>query len=378
VRLERRVRLFFMLVAAVSAAALLTWFVAAERGTAPPAEKAREVSIKEASPVSSGDGGFTIVRDREAQSRTGIAVAPLEAISSGEELEAYGKVLELQSLVDLRRALINLRKNLVEARSSYVAAKARVDESAANLEASYKEYARLKILYEDDRNVSAKALEAEEGTWRSQEAAAGAAKEAYLAAQELVRSAEEALQVFQDTIRQEWGVVLASWVIDASPAFERLAQQKDFLIQITLPSEIRISSPPPSAFIETASGLTESVRLVSPAPRTDTRIQGLSFLYLAPARTALLPGMNVSARLSTGRTLAGVLVPSSAVVWWQGKAWVYLRENSDRFVRREIFTGNASREGYTVVSGFNPGEFVVVKGAQSLLSQEFPLVTQGG
>jgi len=60
-----------------------------------------------------------------------------------------------------------------------------------------------------------------------------------------------------------------------------------------------------------------------------------------------------------------VVVPSSAVVWHEGKPWVYVQMSPNTFVRRE--RGNA-----------RVGERVVVTGAEILLSEEIKSQIQVG
>ena len=106
----------------------------------------------------------------------------------------------------------------------------------------------------------------------------------------------------------------------------------------------------------------------------------MSLFYRVSAQTTgLLVGMNLLAYLAVGPTIRGVIVPTSAVVWWQGKAWVYLQRGQDRFARREVPAESPLQDGWFVVNGFSGGDHVVVKGAQLLLSEEFrgQIQTQG-
>jgi hypothetical protein len=79
----------------------------------------------------------------------------------------------------------------------------------------------------------------------------------------------------------------------ATPLFEQLMQQQALLIRITLPPGTALSGPPAAALIETPAGAGGTASLVSPAPNTDPRIQGLSYFYRTGSRAGLLPGVNV-------------------------------------------------------------------------------------
>jgi hypothetical protein len=356
--------------------ALITWVLLS--GRQPPVKK------PEKDPPSRSEGGVTTHGGRtvisltpEAQRRSGIALARLRAVSRRQERRAYGTVSDLQSLVSLRRSLIDSRRNLADLRNGLTAAEARVEKTRAKLEVSSRQYERLKALYEDDRNVSEKSLQAGEGVWHSDRADVRAARAARRAAEEGVQAAEEALQALKDAARQQWGDTLADWIWENPPGFGRLVRREDVLLQITLPPGSSME-PAEIGWVQTPAGIRARSHFLSPSPRTDPRIQGMSFFYLAPAETGMLSGMNVVAYLPAGPEVSGVVIPDSAVVWRQGKAWVYLRTNADHFERREISTENPVPEGYFVRKGFQSGNQVVVRGAQVLLSIEYFPRTQGG
>ena len=130
-------------------------------------------------------------------------------------------------------------------------------------------------------------------------------------------------------------------------------------------------------------GRRVDLRYISAATRTDTRIQGLSFFYAADAKSGALPGMNVGAYLTTGRSVDGYVVPYSALVWWSGHAWVYLRTDDESFMRHKIPTDMRAREdgGFVVplgVFGSSKPPEIVTQSAQLLLSEEFRAKIQVG
>ena len=373
-KLRRKLKLILLITLLVGIGAVLVWFYSQDHR-----ELAEQLEhpTKEASRVTIPAGENVVTLDKATQVESGIVTAPLQSISYREELQAYGIVLELQALVDLRKNLIDLRKNLIDLRNGHAAAKAQMEKSLAALEASSKQYDRLKTLYEDNRDVSEKALQAGEAVWRSDEANVEASRQGFLASHEALRAGEEALNVLEASVRQQWGSVLTKWVFEATSDFERLIQQKNILLQITLPPEIRISSAPQSILVRTGAGATATANLVSPSPRTDPRIQGMSFFYVTPSQTGFPRGMNVRAYLPMGEKSQGVLIPDSAALLWQGKTWVYLQRGGEQFIRWEVPTKNPVKDGFFVQEGLKAGDKVVVKGAQLLLSKEFLLQTQG-
>ena len=163
-------------------------------------------------------------------------------------------------------------------------------------------------------------------------------------------------------------------------------QQPSVAIQAFPPASVSVSSALQPALIQAPDGTRVTATLL---PATASLERG-AFLYAPQAEVAagFLPGMSVAVYLPVGSPVQGVLVPDSAVVWLQGKAWVYVKQVSDgsveanpnhaekaqppdRFVRRAISTETPVSDGWFVANGVSAGEPVVVTGAQLLLSEEF-------
>ncbi len=335
-----RTRLMLALVASVGVAALLVWAFVQNRKE--PAKEGEEERPKGPSRVSTREGEKLIAIGRATQIKSGIAVAGVQAISHREEIRAYGSVLPVQELVDLY--------------NNHVNAEAQAEKARASLEASQKEYERLKAL-RDNQNISDKAFQAAEATWSGDKASA--------------RAAEDSLVILEGNLRQRWGAVLAKWLADQSPALARLIRQQDVLVQVTLPPGSHVASAPPRISLQTPAGVLQSARLISPSPRTDPRIQGISYFYLADVREAgLVPGMNLVALVPAGPEAKGVIVPAAAVVWWQGKSWVYAQRDPDHFIRKEISTDAPVKEGWFISKNLSADDRIAVSGAQLLLSEE--------
>jgi hypothetical protein len=256
---------------------------------------------------------------------------------------AYGKVIPAEGLNASSK--------------SYVTSLAGLEKAKAALNASEKEYARMKVLNESSKNVSDRSLQA-----AAAQLAADRAEEVH---------ARVTLQSLKDAASLEWGPVLAGWIFDHSPSLRRLLEAQDVLVQITLPPAARIKGIPKEIRIEAPAGGPVSAKFVSRSTRTDPKIQGISFLYLASAASGhLLPGMDVTAEMPSGGAEEGFSVPLSAVVWFQDRAWVYIKKSETGFERVEVPTSDPVTQGYFVPGVFSPGDQLVVKGVQALLSAE--------
>jgi hypothetical protein len=279
--------------------------------------------------------------DTATQNRLGLVTSTVTDITTRREITAPGVVLTAQDLTSFR--------------NSYVAAQAQLQKSRVEADVAGKEYSRLKVLFDENQNISEKTLQSAEG--------------ALQASKVDVRAAEQQLILQESLVQQQWGRVASRWAIHDSPEFQRILDQREVLVQITTPATATIALPK-NISIEIPGGTRFQASLVSPLPRVDPRIQGNSFLYLLRAHSGLAPGVNLVAHLSVGDPMRGVIVPTSAVVWSQGKAWVYLQTAPDRFTRRPVATDVPVEAGFFVGSVLRAGDQVVTEGAQALLSEE--------
>jgi hypothetical protein len=85
----------------------------------------------------------------------------------------------------------------------------------------------------------------------------------------------------------------------------------------------------------------------------------------------MAPGMNLVARLPQGPARHGLIIPYSAIVWQQGQAWAYLQVSATVFTRKQVSTDTPLANGYFATSEFKPGDRILIRGAQFLLSEEF-------
>jgi hypothetical protein len=289
--------------------------------------------------------------DQPTQAISGIEMRSLEIVQHRHEILAYGVIVDLQELTDLRNAIETGQAQVSKARSARQVAS--------------QEHERVKFLFEKDQSVSQKVVQAAEGTLRAEEAN--------------VQVADAALRAAQTAALQHWGGALAGWLTQATPQFEELASQKNLLLQITLPPGQGGVAAPPTASVQTAEGQLIPARFVSLAPRTDAKIQGKSFFYAVTAQGSnLLPGMNVTALLPAGDPAPGAVIPASAVVWLQGKPWAYVQLQPNRFARREVSTDQPVPGGWFQPRSFSAGQLIVAKGPQVLLSEEFRAQIQIG
>jgi hypothetical protein len=74
-----------------------------------------------------------------------------------------------------------------------------------------------------------------------------------------------------------------------------------------------------------------------------------------------------------GEPLAGVIIPRDAVVRLEGAGWVYVMDKDkggEGFTRRKIPLDRPTEGGWFVTGNVKVDDYVVVTGAQTLLSEE--------
>ncbi len=321
-------------------ASLLAWAFQEGRESSP--EKTEEKSGNPVSRISTQDGQVLIKLDASTETRMGLKVATLQATTRQQDLRGSALVLSAQDLTELRK--------------SYLATGTEQEKAKVALNASKQEYERLDSLHREDQNASTKAVQAAEATWRTDEVN--------------LKAAQTALSLNEIAIRQGWGDAIARWIVDGSPNLNRVLEQKDVLLQVSLPQVSR-GNAPGAANIQTSNGRAQAAKLLSAFPKVDPRLQTPSFLYVATSRPDLVPGMTLAVLLPSGPFVKGISVPTKATVWWQGKAWAYLQTTQGNFLRREVPTEMPVEGGWFVTGGFSPGDKIVLTGAQQLFSEEF-------
>lgn len=320
---------------------LLVWLLGACQSRLPTDNAVQAEEQKAPAQVSFENGETVLSLDLPTQKRLGIELAPLVPTVTRAQITLPAVVLPVQDLTTFR--------------ASYVATQAQLQKSRVETDVARKEYERLKTLFDQNQNVSEKSLQSAQGTLEANQAD--------------VRAGEQQLKLESYSVRQDWGSVVAQWAVDGSPELQHLFDQREVLVQMTIPFDAAFKTPK-TVSLETPGGEKTAAKLVSAYPRVDPRIQGRSFLYVCPSRSDLAPNMNLVTHVSVGNRMKGLIVPLSAVVWSEGKAWVYLEMSPGHFGRRAVSTDNPVNAGFFVVAGFSAGDKVVTTGAQALFSEE--------
>jgi hypothetical protein len=303
-----------------------------------PAPKEEAADEKPATQrVAIENGEPTITLDADTQQKIALATSKIAPSQQTEELQLFGTVVDVQELA-------SAANQIAAARSQY-------DQAMAKGTYDRAELSRLKTLNADNKNVSDRAV---------QEAAAAVAAD-----DAAVKSAASALDAAINAARQRFGTVVGTDLQSNSGLGSNLLSLRETLVQIAMPVG---TAPPKSIQVVASDGSKVTASFVGIAPRVDPRLQGASYLYLAPGGK-LAAGMNVTARFAGSQSVGGAVVPGDAVVSFQGKSWLYIKRDATHFVRREISIATPVSAGF-FVTNVPAGSDIVTGGAQQLLSEE--------
>lgn len=284
---------------------------------------------KEEPIVQRGPDGDTFLKlDEKVRNRADLKVALLQAAALKPEVRAFGRVLDPAPIA---------------ASLSEIAA------TQAQLEASMKETRRLKTLFAQDQNVSARAVEIAEGA--------------------LTRD-RIAVEAAQFRLLTSWGKAIAGRP-DLDRFVRSLIVQEIALVRVDVPATERVEGAPIGARLAllSAPGAPIDADFLDAALSSDPQTLGRGFILLVKGR-ALAANAAVTAWLSLpGEPEKGVIIPREAIVRHNGEGFVYLQTGEDTFERKRVELHHPLTAGW-FTDGFKAGSKVVINGAQQLLSEE--------
>jgi multidrug efflux pump subunit AcrA (membrane-fusion protein) len=164
-------------------------------------------------------------------------------------------------------------------------------------------------------------------------------------------------------------------LVEAGQPLLEVADYSRPLVRVAWPDAAGSAPPARLALAPTEQADRIPARLIGPAAEADPVTRRPAYLYRAdrawPGATAGTPALAFVTRPHAGASEVAVLVPDAAVVQWDGLAWAYRALHGDRYERVRIPTDRPGPGGWLVSAPLGPGDSVVVRGAEELLSEEF-------
>jgi hypothetical protein len=296
----------------------------AESATAAEAEKQQE----------HGNAGVSL--EKEKWEGLGIKLASPEKFELAPRRVAYGRVLDPTPLVTLDSDLSAIE---------------------AAMAASRAEFERTQKLLAAGENTSRKIFETSEAQFRADE----------IKANNLRRQA--ALQ---------WGSTISTVDSAKRRAFvEALVRGETALIRADLLPGDAVADAPRAARLQVLGLEQQPIETtnISPAADADPRTQAQGFVILVEKPPfALRPGMALTAWLELPeKPRDGFLLPRSAILRHDGRTWVFVQAEEEKFIRKPIVLDSPLEKGWFIDAengGLEPEDMVVVSGPQILLSEE--------
>lgn len=265
----------------------------------------------------------------EQQQQLGVGVQALTRSYRQTQVAAFAKVLDTAPLAQTESDL---------------------ESQIAAADASAREARRARTLGKNSSSMSAKDAEA---------AIAQAAQD------------QSKLTLLRRQLGLQWGPGLARLSDSRRRALVKsLSEGKSALVQVDTPdSEGQAGAK--TVEIDIGSGSVHA-RVIGPSRNAEPRLQssGLICLVTGPQAILFSIGLTQSARINQPSNQAGVLLPRSALVRFQGSDWVYVRTGPQSFERRLASDPQPEADGMFVAQGLNPGDEVVVKGAAALFAAD--------
>ncbi len=304
------------------------------------ADKEDDTLAEQQSPIAQTQ----ITLSTDIQKSSAIETLTLKPISHHAEFVAYGKVLNIQSLLTLRHRYLLA---LTDQRS----AQAKFKQSEQNTN-------RQQELYSS--GVSSKrALQEQQAQWQSNHAQVDATH------YQSTAIIDEALLL--------WGKELTNLTLSNDHSkLDAFLSGRQKLIQITLPTHQHLANTVLSIEVEASGNRAKAhkAELISAATHAELIAQGESYFFQTSDKS-LLPGMAISTWIPEQNTAAtGVMIPKSALIWYMDQAIVYIKSSETTFSRLVLNSYFPSADGYFVPDTLNPNQKLVITGAQMLLSEE--------
>ncbi len=406
--MSKTLRVLVIAVVALAGAGFLVWAFVQGRGER-AAERERERPVTSPARTSRGPGGEIVVTlDAATRARVGIETRELEASATRPEVVAYGTLQEDPARSFTLRAPVagTLRPaaghdwprigaaladgavagvieprvapaTQVDLQTRLTSARGDEEAAAAALAAARAAYERARTLNAEGKIVSDKALQDAEAQLKSQQARLEAARANVALLTRSLAASRGPTGPMPLTVVHGGEVMEVTAqpgeAIESGQPVLRVARFETLVARVDVPPDEPIAPGAATARLlvvglEDRSLTAERIGLAA----TDPRTQGQTWLFRVAANgLPLRPGQAVTAYLSApGPERPGVVVPRSAIVRFQGQAWVYVAVGADRFTRRQITLDHPTSAGWLVTSGVAPGDRVIVEGPQVLLSEE--------
>ena len=300
--------------------------------------------------LKSVNGVNFITLSAEIQSNSGIKTSPIQSSVYKKNLTNYATVLNIDFLIEQKNRF-NEIKNQISLLTN-------------ELDRDKKNYDRFKLLNDDNKNVSDKALQE--------------VKVNYENTRIKLNATQELVSGIKQNIRAQWGETILSMIDQGlkKELFEFLLQDKARIVKVTL-SENTDNEPPKNISLALIDNLSEKflANYLAESPTLDKSLKGKTYFYIVYSNKLRIDSKviaNLVQENLSSESEKYLAIPKEAVVWNAGQAWIYIKTGENKFLRKVIQTDNESPNGWIIKEEhIKENDLIVINGAQLLLSEEF-------
>jgi len=278
---------------------------------------------------------------------SGIEIQSITESKNQSLYSSYGYVLSLKDLIDYKTNYLNLNFE--------------INKLNSQLKEENEHFKKLKSLNEDNKNISDSVVHEKEIEINNLQNNLNIKK----------NNKNNLLQI----ILQDWGNLFKDLLTHPKKSpLKNIFNSEARLLKITMAIR-KTKKLPPSELIVYSINQPEikyKASFISKAPIGDGDIQGRSNFYLV-LNNDLMIGSRISSyiKLTEESLIKKFHVPKSAIIWNNGKPWIYEKTSKNSFLRQPLFNMEEDRDGWIVQFKNIIPKAIVTNGAQLLLSEEY-------
>jgi len=278
---------------------------------------------------------------------SGINVQPISESRKRSSYPSYGYVVNLKNLIDYKANYLNLNFE--------------INKLNTQLKEEIKHFKKLQTLNEDNKNIADSVVgekEIEINNLRNN-----------------LNIQKSNINNLLQVIGQEWGQSFKDLLTNPkTSSLQNIFNSGSRLLKITIANS-KIQKLPPSELILFSPLHPKNkytANFISKAPFGSLDIQGSSYFYLSLSNDLMI-GSKINSYIESAEDsqVKKFHIPKSAIIWNEGKPWIYVESSNNSFLRHPIFKLEEADVGWDVQFENIPPRTIVTKGAQLLLSEEY-------
>jgi len=283
--------------------------------------------------------------DKATQKRVGIQTIVLKSSALNPEIQHFATLVNLQPLIITRKDYISALSN--------------------------EKIARIHYLF-NQKNVQ-RALDLQKNNTLSLRKLRAQQLQLEIAKAQITEAQQQTINL-QRLIQAQWGNVISTWILNPeNKTLAKLSAHQKQLYLIDMPLAAHQTTP--IIFLQPFGQREKALtaHLVSYAPLNNQALSSKSTFYYLTETSFNTSAQRPIAWIPTqSNKILGVKIPSTALVWHLGQAFVYVQHDEDYFWRIPLNHKQLiDTQHYFIQNDLQKNDILVTQGTQLLLSEEF-------